>query len=159
MTESETAHPMSVVPDDTPVAMPPSAPPPTEAAIILNDDAAGGPAPIPHTEVLEKIADEVARSAPDLMPPTSWSKEHWPTFAGLPREVQEYVLENEEERNRSIKKRLDEAARLQKSAEEEAARITKMRAALVAALKDWRHGTVAMVALFTGMRLGEVLAL
>jgi integrase len=31
--------------------------------------------------------------------------------------------------------------------------------ALVAKLKDWRHDTVAMVALFTGMRLGEVLAL
>jgi integrase len=32
-------------------------------------------------------------------------------------------------------------------------------AALVARLKDWRLGTVAMVSLFTGMRLGEVLAL
>jgi integrase len=31
--------------------------------------------------------------------------------------------------------------------------------ALVAKLKDWRHGTVAMVALFGGLRLGEVLAL
>jgi integrase len=31
--------------------------------------------------------------------------------------------------------------------------------ALVTALQSWRHGTVAMVALFTGMRLGEVLAL
>jgi integrase len=31
--------------------------------------------------------------------------------------------------------------------------------ALVAKLKDWRHGTLAMVALFTGLRLGEVLAL
>jgi len=31
--------------------------------------------------------------------------------------------------------------------------------ALLAQLKDWRHGMVAMVALFTGMRLGEVLAL
>jgi integrase len=31
--------------------------------------------------------------------------------------------------------------------------------ALISALQGWRHGTVAMVALFTGMRLGEVLAL
>jgi integrase len=31
--------------------------------------------------------------------------------------------------------------------------------ALMAKLKDWRLGTVAVVALFTGMRLGEVLAL
>jgi integrase len=31
--------------------------------------------------------------------------------------------------------------------------------ALMTALQGWRHGTVAMVALFTGMRLGEVLAL
>jgi integrase len=31
--------------------------------------------------------------------------------------------------------------------------------ALVAALQGWHHGAVAMVALFTGMRLGEVLAL
>jgi integrase len=31
--------------------------------------------------------------------------------------------------------------------------------ALVAALRNWRYGTVAMVALFTGLRLGEVLAL
>jgi len=31
--------------------------------------------------------------------------------------------------------------------------------ALVAKLQDWRLGTAAMVALFTGMRLGEVLAL
>ena len=31
--------------------------------------------------------------------------------------------------------------------------------ALMSALQGWRHGTVAMVALFTGMRLGEVLAL
>jgi integrase len=31
--------------------------------------------------------------------------------------------------------------------------------ALMAKLPDWRHSTVAMVALFTGMRLGEVLAL
>jgi integrase len=31
--------------------------------------------------------------------------------------------------------------------------------AVVAKLQDWRFGTVAMVALFTGMRLGEVLAL
>jgi integrase len=32
-------------------------------------------------------------------------------------------------------------------------------AALLTKLKDWRHAPVAMVALFTGMRLGEVLAL
>jgi len=31
--------------------------------------------------------------------------------------------------------------------------------ALVAKLKDWRYGTAAMVALFAGLRLGEVLAL
>jgi len=31
--------------------------------------------------------------------------------------------------------------------------------ALMTALQGWRHGTVAIVALFTGMRLGEVLAL
>jgi integrase len=43
--------------------------------------------------------------------------------------------------------------------EEDEKAIVRDIAGLVAKLKDWRHGTVATVALFTGMRLGEVLAL
>jgi integrase len=43
--------------------------------------------------------------------------------------------------------------------EDEEMAIVRDVPALVARLQDWRLGTAAMVALFTGMRLGEVLAL
>jgi integrase len=61
-------------------------------------------------------------------------------------------------RNELVSRNVAREERAPKVADTEVA-IVQDVAALVDKLRDWRLGTVAMVALFTGMQLGEVLAL
>src|SRR5262245_50743753 len=116
----ETTPALAVVPDTPVVDMPSSAPAPETAPVIVNDDAIGGPAPIQHKEVLEKIADEI-EAVERIMPPSSWPKERWVDFANLPRDIQQFVRDSEEERNRHHSEKAHETARLQREAEAEVA--------------------------------------
>lgn len=64
--------------------------------------------------------DDTEAEDPPIQPPHSWDKEAKERFKQLDRETQEYLVNRENERDRAVSQKLNEAAETRKAAEEAA---------------------------------------
>jgi hypothetical protein len=85
--------------------------------------ADAAPAPAPNQELAEEAnaapedqpsgetqATEPEANLPPIEPPRSWTTEEKERFRSLPRELQAYLSEREQERDRDVRRRQNEAA-------------------------------------------------
>lgn len=66
--------------------------------------------------------DDTEADEPLIQPPHSWDKEAKERFAKLDRETQEYLVNRENERDRAVSQKFNEAAEIRKQAEAEASK-------------------------------------
>lgn len=103
---------------------------------------AAAPEPIPPQEEVaapeevpgETQATEPAEELPPIEPPRSWTKEEKERFAGYPRELQAYLSEREQQRDRDLRQRQNEAAEREKALKAEHDAAAKARQEYEAAL-------------------------
>ncbi len=90
---------------------------PAHESTAQADDAA------PPQEALGETQVADPAEAPPIEPPKSWTKDEQERFQTFPRELQAYLAEREQERDRDLRRRQNEAAELQKGlqAKQEAA--------------------------------------
>lgn len=76
-------------------------------------------------EATDAVDEEDATEAddPPIQPPHSWDKEAKAKFGELPREMQEYLSTRENERDKAVSQKLNEAAEIRKQAEERSSQI------------------------------------
>ncbi len=99
-----------------PAPQEPAAEPPKELAATPTDD--------PPQEAHVETTDEQSEPAqPPIVPPGSWTKEEKERFQTYPRELQAYLSEREQQRDRSVRQSQNEAAEKLKAvtAQEQAA--------------------------------------
>jgi hypothetical protein len=76
---------------------------------------------------VETQAIEPADDLPPIEPPRSWTTEEKERFQTLPRELQAYLTEREQERDRDLRRRQNEAAEARKAVEAQQAEAAKAR--------------------------------
>jgi len=126
-------------------------PDPAEPSSAGRDEHAavadGAPAPAPNQELAEEAnaapedqpsgetqATEPEANLPPIEPPRSWTTEEKERFRSLPRELQAYLSEREQERDRDVRRRQNEAADERKAAQAEREAVARARQHYEAAL-------------------------
>lgn len=117
----------------------------------LADEADPEPAekqPIGEEE--PEAADPEAEELPPIEPPRSWTKDEQERFKSYPRELQAYLSEREQQRDRELRRSQNEAAEHRKAIEAERAHAEQARKeyeaklpAIMQALQDAQAGTFA----------------
>lgn len=69
--------------------------------------------------------DDTEAKDPPIQPPHSWDKEAKERFSKLDRETQEYLVNRENERDRAVSQKLNEAAETRKAAEEASSKLAQ----------------------------------
>lgn len=87
----------------------------------------------PSGESAEAI-DPAEEQLPPIEPPRSWTSEEKERFKSLPRETQEYLANREQQRDREVRARQNEAAELRKAFEAERTQLEQARQQYEAAL-------------------------
>jgi hypothetical protein len=82
----------------------------------------------------ETQATDPEGNLPSIEPPRSWTKEEKERFKSLPRELQAYLSEREQERDRDVRRRQNEAAEERKAAQAEREAVARARQQYEAAL-------------------------
>jgi hypothetical protein len=82
----------------------------------------------------ETQATEPEGNLPPIEPPRSWTTEEKERFKSLPRELQAYLSEREQERDRDVRRRQNEAADERKAAQAEREAVARARQQYEAAL-------------------------
>jgi len=128
-----------------------SADDPATADPKLADEANPEPAdkqPIGEEE--PEAADPEAEELPPIEPPRSWTKDEQERFKSYPRELQAYLSEREQQRDRELRRSQNEAAEHRKAVEAERAQAEQARKeyeaklpAIMQALQDAQAGTFA----------------
>lgn len=110
----------------------PEAPTTTELEAEPAADNASEPETATEGETSEGEAEkEGDEPQPEpIEPPKFWDADKKKLFSALPREVQEYVLTKETERDKATAKAIEEAATKRKAADSEASRITQLTGVL-----------------------------
>lgn len=95
-------------------------------------------------------ADPEADELPPIEPPRSWTKDEQERFKSYPRELQAYLSEREQQRDRELRRSQNEAAEHRKAIEAELAKVDQARKeyeaklpAIMQALQDAQAGTFA----------------
>ena len=128
-----------------------SADDPATADPKLADEANPEPAdkqPIGEEE--PEAADPEAEELPPIEPPRSWTKDEQERFKSYPRELQAYLSEREQQRDRELRRSQNEAAEHRKAVEAERAQAEQARKeyeaklpAIMQALQDAQAGAFA----------------
>ena len=128
-----------------------SADDPATADPKLADEANPEPAdkqPIGEEE--PEAADPEAEELPPIEPPRSWTKDEQERFKSYPRELQAYLSEREQQRDRELRRSQNEAAEHRKAIEAELAKVDQARKeyeaklpAIMQALQDAQAGAFA----------------
>ena len=128
-----------------------SADDPATADPKLVDEANPEPAdkqPIGEEE--PEAADPEAEELPPIEPPRSWTKDEQERFKSYPRELQAYLSEREQQRDRELRRSQNEAAEHRKAVEAERAQAEQARKeyeaklpAIMQALQDAQAGAFA----------------
>jgi hypothetical protein len=114
------AAPSSEAPEaDAPVAEPAPESPQGESAAPPDQEAPG--------EQQTQADEPEAETLPPIEPPRSWTKDEQERFKTFPRELQAYLSEREQERDRDLRRRQNEAAEARKAIEAEQAAAAKAR--------------------------------
>jgi hypothetical protein len=87
----------------------------------------------------ETQATEPEGNLPPIEPPRSWTTEEKERFRSLPRELQAYLSEREQERDRDVRRRQNEAADERKAAQAEREAVARARQHYEAALPVLLH--------------------
>lgn len=69
--------------------------------------------------------DDTEAEAPPIPAPHSWDKEAKERFAKLDRDTQEYLVNRENERDKAVSQKLNEAAQTRKQAEEQSSKLAQ----------------------------------
>ena len=128
-----------------------SADDPPTADPKLADEANPEPAdkqPIGEEE--PEAADPEAEELSPIEPPRSWTKDEQERFKSYPRELQAYLSEREQQRDRELRRSQNEAAEHRKAIEAELAKVDRVRKeyeaklpAIMQALQDAQAGAFA----------------
>jgi hypothetical protein len=119
--------------------VPAAAPAPAPTQELADEaDAAPDDQPSGETQAIEPEQD-----LPPIEPPRSWTTEEKERFKSLPRDLQAYLSEREQERDRDVRRRQNEAADERKAAQAEREAVARARqeyeAALPALLASLQH--------------------
>lgn len=94
-----------------------------DAPETVSDEADDGTDP--EEEPADQSEDEP--EAPAIEPPKSWDAEHKAKFAALPRDVQEYLLERETERDKGVSAAQQRASEARQRADAEAEAVAALK--------------------------------
>ena len=125
---ADSAEPSSADTDGQP-AVPGAAPAPAQELAVEADAAPDQDQPSGETQ-----ATEPEGNLPPIEPPRSWTTEEKERFKSLPRELQAYLSEREQERDRDVRRRQNEAADERKAAQAEREAVARARQQYEAAL-------------------------
>ena len=116
-------------------------------------DEAGKPEPAEEQPIGDEdpeAADPEAEELPPIEPPRSWTKDEQERFKSYPRELQAYLSEREQQRDRELRRSQNEAAEHRKAIEAELAKVDQARKeyeaklpAIMQALQDAQAGAFA----------------
>jgi hypothetical protein len=112
---------------DKPAPAPEAAAAPAEPEIPPQEESAAPPEPEAPGEQQTQATEPEAQELPPIEPPRSWTKDEQERFKTFPRELQAYLSEREQERDRDLRRRQNEAAEARKAIEAEQAAAARVR--------------------------------